>query len=598
MQRPARWVLFSNGCPRSDAWSRRERRLRLPGEQEFAVGPLPTPAAASLDELLGNESVQLFVDRAQGVQPDFQLAAGNSTAVAHLCRRLDGIPLAIELAAGRLNVLTPAQLLERLGKVDLLTSRIRHDEDRHRSLYAAVEWSYSLLSPELKRFFARLSVFHGGWTAEAAEAICDEPLALDYLAQLVECSLIVLDRDAVPEPRFRMLEILREYATGRLGESGEAGTWRERHLEFFLELVTKTATLWGEHEWFERLRTDHANLLSALEYCNHAPDGVWKALGLVGELWAFWLHSGLTDLCQSEVLRALNMDAGAKPTRERIRALHGAGAVAATKGDTTAALHALRQGLDLSRLLGDKHMTAVSLIELGVAEIDSGRLAAARSHVSEALGLFRELRNQRSTAKSLCQLGRIAEQEGDYERARRFLEESLKCLDLGNWPLSRIRTLSGLAGVAFAEDDFDHAEAHWLEVRALARRMGTPSWEAAALNQLALVARARGDPGLAISRLHEAIIIRRKLNEPNGLAACLVNLVGLSAETGDLAAGRTQLAECLSLALRATPYRPDLGPRGYKPLRTRGVPCWPGSRGRPRATLSRCAPQCRSPVPA
>src|SRR5207244_3504492 len=181
--------------------------LGLSGEREFAVPPLQTPAGApaagrphappapfALEQLSLYESVQLFIDRAQIVKPDFQVTNRNAAAVAELCNRLEGIPLALELAAARAQVLTPGQMLYQLAhRFEFLVSRKRDGAKRHQTLHAAMDWSYRLLTPELQRFFARLSVFRGGWTLEAAEAVCEEPLALDYLAQLRECSLVLAE---------------------------------------------------------------------------------------------------------------------------------------------------------------------------------------------------------------------------------------------------------------------------------------------------------------------------------------------------------------------------------------------------------------------
>src|SRR5262249_47981149 len=182
------------------------RRLNMEGEREFPLPPLPgRDGAARPERLILNDSVRLFIDRAQTARPDFQVTRANAAAVAQLCARLEGIPLALELAAAKAQVLTPAQMLARLvERFDLLVSKRRRVTERHRTLRAAIDWSYQLLAPELQKFFARLSVFGGGWTLEAAETVCEEPMALDYLAQLRDCSLILIE-DEEHEARFRML---------------------------------------------------------------------------------------------------------------------------------------------------------------------------------------------------------------------------------------------------------------------------------------------------------------------------------------------------------------------------------------------------------
>ena len=241
--------------------------LGLPGEQEFVVPPLRTPGGNESPQGLGMyESVTLFVDRAQAVKPDFRVTNQNAAAVAELCDRLEGLPLAIELAAARAQVLTPVQMLAQLSRrFEFLVSRKRGVAERQRTLRAAVDWSYRLLAPDLQRFFARLSVFRGGWSVEAAEEVCDEPLALDFLAQLRECSL-VLTEEVGGEIRFRLLEMLREYAAERL-TAGEEELAARRHRSYYLDLAIRSEPkLTGPDpaEWLNRLEANVDNFRAAL----------------------------------------------------------------------------------------------------------------------------------------------------------------------------------------------------------------------------------------------------------------------------------------------------------------------------------------------
>jgi non-specific serine/threonine protein kinase len=254
------------------------------------------------------------VDRAQAVRPDFQITKANAEAVAALCARLEGVPLAIELAASRAQVLTPAQMLAQLDehRFDLLVSHRRDAHGRHRSLWAALDWSYRLLSPELQRFFARLSVFHSGWTVEAAEAICEEPLAQDYLAQLVECSLVIVEDEARLmralvlrrhvdyEPgsqgrvRFRLLETLREFGDEQLTEEERTDVQR-RFLDYFLRLAEEAEPeLLGPEEraCVHRLEIDLDNLLTALDWPPASLDDAEKSARLASALSWFWILSG------------------------------------------------------------------------------------------------------------------------------------------------------------------------------------------------------------------------------------------------------------------------------------------------------------------
>ncbi|MBW3623593.1 MAG: AAA family ATPase, partial [Armatimonadetes bacterium] len=249
------------------------RRLGLTGEQKFPVPPLTTPhqrggRGTSSEEVMGYESVQLFVDRAQLVHPDFAVMAENAEAVAELCHRLEGIPLAIELAAARAQILSPSQMLKKLqSALDLLVSHNRDVLPRHRSIRAVMDWSYALLPHEIRRFFAIQSVFQGTWSLEAAEAVSQEPFTLDYLAFLQEASLLV-GQEEKGEVRFRMLEMLREYAGEHLSLQDRAGAER-RHAEYYLHLSEEAeGHLHGPQRlrWIERLEAEADNLRSALSW--------------------------------------------------------------------------------------------------------------------------------------------------------------------------------------------------------------------------------------------------------------------------------------------------------------------------------------------
>ena len=246
------------------------RRLLLPGERECPVSPLPVsplglPDAPETPDQV--TSVQLFVDRAQAARPDFQLTRGNAAAVAALCRNLEGIPLAIELVAARAMALSPAQMNERLAqRFEVPSSRGGDEEDHYRSLWAALAWSYELLSPPLQRFFGGLSVFQGGCTVEAAQAVCEEPRALEFLTQLRERSLVMVDHDG-GAPQFRLLETLREFAGEQLSE-GERANLRARHGDYFMaQAEASQADLCGPEQahWPERLEADNDNLRVALD---------------------------------------------------------------------------------------------------------------------------------------------------------------------------------------------------------------------------------------------------------------------------------------------------------------------------------------------
>jgi predicted ATPase/class 3 adenylate cyclase len=401
------------------------QRLNLPGEREFAVPPLPTPNGPNSPERLSMfESVQLFVDRAQASKPDFRVTNSNAAAIAELCDRLEGMPLAIELAAARALVMTPAQMLQESAKrFDFLVGRKRGVVERHRTLRAAVDWSYRLLAPEMQRFFARLSVFRGGWTVEAAEAVCEEPLALDLLALLRECSL-VLTEETEQGMRFRMLETMREYAQERLVEAAEVEVCNKRHTDYFLSLAEQAEPeLKGadQAEWLARLETEHDNLRAALAWCRDADDGGESGLRLAGALWQFWLVRGHWSEGREWLAFALGHLGAHERTKARAKALNCAGELARSQADYAPARSACEESLAISRELGDRHGVANSLHTLGNLARNQGNYAQARSFYEESMAIRRELGDRLYIAASLESLANVAFLQERRERATRLL---------------------------------------------------------------------------------------------------------------------------------------------------------------------------------
>ncbi len=345
------------------------QRLHLPGEREFVLAPLSVPAAEEAPAALVRwDSVRLFLDRAQAVRPEFQVTAGNAAAIAGLCRRLEGIPLALELAAARVSVLTPQEMLVRLKEREgalwaMLVSRQRPVTARHQSLSAAIEWSYRLLSPELQQLFRRLSVFRGGCTVEAAVAICETPAALDALQRLRECSLLQVEtRDE--GTRFTMLETLREFGARALVAEA-ADPLGRRHAAYYLGLAEAAEPEWRgpRHRfWLHRLAREHGNLRAALDWAL-AVEPAETGLRLVGSLAQFWgLHGHLGEA--SRMLQKA-LAGSSEATSWRARALLGAGRIAVAWGDMPTAARRLREALTLFQTLGETPDVAEALLYLG-----------------------------------------------------------------------------------------------------------------------------------------------------------------------------------------------------------------------------------------
>ena len=600
--------------------------LNLEGETQFKVAPLPTPQGThSPEQLTLFESVQLFVDRAQAVRSDFQVTRGNAEAIAELCDRLEGIPLALELAASRASVLTPAQMLKELTRrFDFLVSRKREVADRHRTLRAAIDWSYQGLAPELQRLFARLSVFRGGWTVEAAEQVtgyrergigtgqegvaresgakpAEESLfpitsnlspatsreVLEYLQQLQENSL-VLTEESGAGMRFRMLETLGEYAGEQLDERARADL-QQRHGEYFLSLAEEAeGKLKGKQQvdWLERLESEHGNLLAALTWCGMQAEGAELSLRLAGALSNFWMIRGHVSEGRLHLGWALERTGG-QTTVARAKALLGAGKLAWSQADYTAARALLEESLRLHKELGDRQGTADVLHNLGRVAENQGDYQEARTLYEESLRLHRELGNKLGIADVLHNLGNVAECQGDYAAARVLLEESLTVVrelgnkqgiatalvdlglvayDLGDYAgaralfeegLSALRelgnkwavatTLNNMGNVAKASGDYTAAWKLYEEAQVINREVGNRGWEANTLSNLGVIAYDRGDHGTARALFEQSLAIQRELGSKQGVAIALVNLGPLACETGDYAASRIYLTECLTI---------------------------------------------------
>jgi predicted ATPase/DNA-binding SARP family transcriptional activator len=516
------------------------QRLNLTGEREFLVPSLPIPdAAQSPAELLQCESVQLFVDRAQAVRPDFQVTARNAAAVAALCQRLEGIPLAIELTASRAQILTPAQMLAHLSprplrsgegagpaaspgdrsrRFDFLVSRQRDLAARHRTLRAAMEWSYRLLSPELQRFFAGLSVFRGGWTLAAAEEVCEAELSLDYLAQLRECSL-VLAEEGGEEIRFWMLETLREYAREQC-PAPELAAMEERHAAYYLALAEQAAPELegsGQADWLDRLEREHDNLRVALAW-SVARERAEVGLRLAEALGRFWEIRGHLNEARERLAQLLAIPGAEARTALRAGVLSRAGLLAYSQGDGRTAQSLLEESLAIRRELDNRSGVAVSLHNLGLVAEQQGDLAAARSLYEESLALRRKLGGRLGIAMSLNELGLLAEAQGDLEAARALLAESLAIKrELGN-RRTLISSLNNLGSVMYRQGDHDTGHGLLEEALAIGRELGDKPGIALCVHNLGRFAWDRGEYAVARSHYAESLSIERELGNKRGIA--------------------------------------------------------------------------------
>ena len=488
--------------------------LRVGGEQEFAVPPLalPDPGHAPDHEALARvAAVRLFVERARRVEPDFALAADNAAAVAAVVARLDGLPLAIELAAARVKVLTPAALVARLDRVyghtplQLLTGGARDLPARLRTMRAAIAWSYDLLDADEQRLFRRLAVFAGRWTLEAAEAVCDTDnvpsmSVLDGLSSLVDKSLARQKVETDGEPRFGLLETIREYGLERLEESGEAAPARQAHALYYLDLAERAEPeLKGPAQslWLARLEREGDNLRAALSWARERGDAL-IGLRLAGALARFWLmHGHLTEGRRwlQDLLDAAGAANGAPaPSDARAKALAGAGSLAWAQGDATRAEMLHEESLRLYRIRGDARGTATALNHLAIVAQDQGDVERAIRLQEENLSLCRATGNTWGAGAALSNLGYALSVRGDLANAAHTLEDGLTALRSAGDTRGIAFTLERLGMVAHRRGGLGRAVTLYLESITIFEGIADRRSILSVLQNLAAVLSARGQP--------------------------------------------------------------------------------------------------------
>jgi non-specific serine/threonine protein kinase len=529
-------------CPHLHILATSREDLEVAGEHRYRVPSLPIPDLTHLpppEQLAESAAVALFVARARERRADFALTAQNAQVVAELCARLDGIPLAIELAAARAGSMSMQAIAARLDdRFRLLTGGPRDALPRHRTLQATLDWSYDLLKAGEQLALARLAVFAGGWTLDAAEAVCagDDIEAwevLDLLNSLVNKSLAQLE-DTGQGPRYGLLETVRQYAWERLrawptGGRPESGATQDRHLVWSLALAEDAAAaLTGpaQGDWLARLESEHDNLRVALAYSLAQPAQAQQGLALAGALWRFWFlrgHLGEGRRWLEDALAQTPEEGDAAAVRAR--ALHGAGVLAMLQDDNARASGMLEASLALFRDLGDRQGMATALNGLGNVAIEMGDYARAAERHAEALALRREIGDRYGMAGSLANLAYIARARGDLDTAARLHEESLALRrELGD-AQGVAASMSNLAGVAWERGDFTRAEALYGESLALRRRLNDRPGIEGTLRDLAMMRIEAGREAAAtIPLLRESLVIARALANRMGMARILEGL--------------------------------------------------------------------------
>jgi predicted ATPase/class 3 adenylate cyclase len=545
-------------CPDIQVLATSRAPLHISGEHELPVPSLELPSldrAPRLDDALASEAVRLFVDRARAVQSHFELTEENAETVVAICRRLDGLPLAIELAASRVRLLPPKAILARLdSRLTLLTGGGRDRPERQQTLRGAIAWSHDLLDGSHQTLFRRLAVFAGGWTLDAAEAVVgfgtDPPLPVfDGLDALHDSSLIRLqessDRDAAADPRFAMLQTIHEFASEQLVASGELEQVKENHATWFLELAIQAEPqLPGPSavSWLDRLESDHDNLRAALDWLGSQGDGQ-RAVTLAAAMWRFWWLRGHIAEGRKQLETALAV-AGFTAEEARATALDGAGVLAETQGDYDRADALHREALALSRERGDKTGIARALGNLGVVAFDRGD-DQATTFLEESLALAREIGDQLLVATALNDLGAVAFDRGDLDRAEPLYQESLSLRRRAASGSEIARALNNLGEVALARGDFAGACQLLSESLSLYRDAGDRWGTAGALINLAVANHRQGDAPRAVALLEESLSLFGEVGDRRSAALAALNLADALRDRGDLTHAAVHYREAL-----------------------------------------------------
>jgi predicted ATPase len=477
-------------------------QLHVGGEKVYPVPALALPERGSpvaLEALAQCEAVRLFVDRTLAVQPGFQVSEANARAVADICRRLDGIPLAIELAAARMSALSVESLASRLNDCfRLLTGGDATALPRQQTLRASIDWSYDLLTVPERIVLRRLAVFTGGWTLEAAEAVGaggDVAAAdlMDLLTHLVDKSLVALDAQG---ERYHLLETVRQYAQELLRASGEEDATRTRHLKHYVAMAEAARTaLFGAQQalWLARLDHERENLLAAHAWCDHAPEGVELGFTLVSGLKFYWLVRGLVGLAHRVTIEALARANAQDRNMRRCSALFDAGQLDYFMGRYPDAQRHLEESLAIARELANPQAIAKPLQPLGLACLGQGDLKTARKHLEEALELARAVGDKRNIGAALNALAQLHRVEGALDSAELLYENFLgHARELGDSESIAIGHLN-LAMVAICRAWNAPARGRLLEALAIVDEIGSKSSGQAVLEVCAGLSSLRGE---------------------------------------------------------------------------------------------------------
>jgi non-specific serine/threonine protein kinase len=580
-----------SSCPKLKILATSREALNCSGEQIFRIPALTHPEPNSKDtpeQLTQYESVRLFIERALPVNPKFRVNNENSAALAEVCSRLDGIPLAIELAAARIKVLSIEKIYERLDdRFNLLTGGKRTALPRQQTLRALIDWSYDLLTENEKILWSRLSVFSGGWTLEAAEEICsDESInkygIIDHLSELAEKSIIIFNES---KERYNILETIKQYGREKLENENQIFL---KHLDYFLDLAKKAEPELSRSDaklWLDKLEADHSNFLSAIEWSVENGE-TEKGAGAAYALAQFWTIRGYHstgkelldiimkkkfELSKSAEAKLLILAGGffrqrgdysqAKKSLEEsldinieLSNKHGIadsfsilGCVAINQGDYEEAKRFFEETLRIKRGFGDKRGIALSLNNLGSVAIHQGDFEQAKEFYKGSLDIKKEIGDKQGIAISLNNLGIVAAYQGNFEQTKKYYEESLDIFkEIGDkWGISH--SLISLGDVARKLGDFEDAEKFFVEGCESFKDIGDKRGVATSLNNLGIITCHLGNYEQARKYLEESLDIRKEIGDKWGISHSLDDLGNVAFNLGDFEQAKNYYFESLAI---------------------------------------------------
>lgn len=540
-----------SSCPRLKIIATSREALNCKGEKTFRIPPLTMPDPNSQqtpEQLTQYEAVRLFIERALLVNPEFRVNNGNAPALAGVCSRLDGIPLAIELAAARTKILSVEKIHERLDdRFSLLTGGKRTALPRQQTLKALIDWSYDLLAEEERILWSRLSVFSGGWTLEAAEEICsyetiDKDEILDLLSQLTEKSVIIYDE---LKERYRMLESIKQYGIEKLPNGDEIFL---RHLNYFLGLSQKVEPnirTGNAKIWLGIIEADHNNFLSAIDWSannNNSEKGGLVAVGL-GEFWSIAGHYSTGIRLIENILQS-----SAAPDKSlRSKLLSWIGVFKWRHGDYEQSEKYHKENLAIGREIGDKRGIAASLNSLGIVSFYRGDYEQAEKYSKESLAIGKETGDKRGIAVSINNLGNLSFDWGDYDQSEKYFKESLVILEEIGDKRGVAATINNLGNVSYERGDYEQAEKYYKECLAIRKEIGDQRGIAASMGNLGNVSSARGDYEQAEKYHEESLAIRKNIGDKFGFAKSMDNMGNVSFARGDYEQAEKYLKESLAM---------------------------------------------------